>query len=102
KVSNPYQSTTQPSQEQAARPVVELQQKALVALNQNNSPRAISYLQRAIKIQPRNALSWHYLARSYWQNDDFSRCLSMLDRSDSYFPDESLNKANRKLRSQCQ
>ena len=98
---NPYQAVDEPDS-QVSRPVIELQQKALTALHQNQNTLAVGYLQRAIKIQPRNALSWHYLARSYWQQDDFSRCLSMLDRSSSYAPDKALRKANQQLRVECQ
>ncbi|MCP3690090.1 MAG: hypothetical protein GY784_16925, partial [Gammaproteobacteria bacterium] len=44
--------------------VAELHQDAINALAQNNARQAIEFAQRAIKIEPRNALSWHYLAQA--------------------------------------
>jgi len=86
-----------------ARPVAELHDQALTALDDNQFQLAIDYLQRAIKIQPRNAWSWHYLAQSYRQNQQFDQCLAMLDRSFSYSSyDDVLELANDRLRAQCQ
>jgi cytochrome c-type biogenesis protein CcmH/NrfG len=86
-----------------ARPVAELHDQALTALDDNQFQLAIDYLQRAIKIQPRNAWSWHYLAQSYRQNQQFDQCLAMVDRSFSYSSyDDVLELANDRLRAQCQ
>lgn len=83
--------------------VVELQQKAQQALAGENPQLAIDYLERAIKIEPRNAISWHYLAQSYYQQDNFDKCLAMLDRSMSYgnFSDR-FEEAGRNLKKKCQ
>ena len=84
-------------------PVAELQRKALAALNQQNYQQSVEYLQRAIKIEPRNAFSWHYLAETYWQSKNYDRCLDMLNRSISYSTDQDdLDDANATLMSQCQ
>ena len=99
--SNQYQ--TRIDSDQVAGPVSELHHQALAALDHNNFQQAIDYLQRAIKIQPRNAWSWHYLAQSYWRDGQNDRCRSMIERSDSYSSyDELLINANTHLRSKCQ
>ena len=86
-----------------ARPVAELHNQALAALDNNQYQLAIDYLQRAIKIQPRNAWSWHYLGQSYRQNQQFDQCLAMVDRAFSYSSyDDALELANDRLRAQCQ
>ena len=99
--SNRHQSTIESGK--PARPVSELQHQALAALDNNQFQQAIDYLQRAIKIQPRNAWSWHYLAQSYWRNSQPDRCRSMIERSNSYSSyDDLLINANAALRNKCQ
>ncbi|MCP4186257.1 MAG: tetratricopeptide repeat protein [Gammaproteobacteria bacterium] len=84
-------------------PVTELHQNAIYALAQNNTRPAIEYLQRAIKIEPRNALSWHLLAQSYLQDKNYTKCLAMIERSYSYSTAaDDLDEANQVLRDQCQ
>ena len=84
-------------------PVAELHRKAIAALAAENSKQAIEYLQRAIKIEPRNAFSWHYLAQSYWHDKNHEKCLAMIDRSHSYsMPADDLDRANATLKQQCQ
>ncbi len=100
--SNQYQTETQVSQVEA-RPVTELQNQALAAINEDRYQLAINYLQRAIKIQPRNAWSWHYLAISYSRDNQLDRCLAMIERSRSYGAyDDALTNANDGLTEQCQ
>ena len=100
--SNQYQTKVNTDQPEAG-PVFELQNQALAALDQNDFQQAVDYLQRAIKIQPRNAWSWHYLAQSYWRNGQNDQCRSMIERSDSYSSyDELLISANDSLRIKCQ
>lgn len=84
-------------------PVAELQRQAIAALNQQQFDLAIGYLDRAIKIEPRNALSWHYLAQSYWHKKSYRQCLDMLERSFSYSTvEDDLDRANAALKIQCQ
>jgi Tfp pilus assembly protein PilF len=84
-------------------PVAELHRKALSALNQQNYQQSIEYLHRAIKIEPRNAYSWHYLAQTYWRSKDYDRCRDMLNRSISYSSEQdNLDRANATLMSQCE
>ena len=100
--ANRYQSDTEVIQQQA-RPVAELHEQALAAIDDGQYQQAIDYLQRAIKIQPRNAWSWHYLAQTYWHEDQLERCLAMIERSSSYGSyDDVLGGANDRLRAQCQ
>ena len=88
--------------ERSIGPVAELQRKAISAINQNHYPQAVEYLQRAIKIEPRNAFSWHYLAQTYWHTRQYDRCLDMVKRSISYSSKlDDLNRVNAALLSQC-
>ncbi len=100
--SNRYQDDIEVSKVET-RPVTELQNQALAALGEEQFQLAIDYLQRAIKIQPRNAWSWHYLAKTYWRDGQYDRCLAMIERSDSYGVfDDGLMAANDRLKPKCQ
>ena len=89
---------TQPGQSA----VEELQGKARQALEQQAYQQAIDYLQRAIKFEPRNPLSWHYLAETYWRSGDKRRCIEMVERSFSYSSSaDDLEQANQRLMEQC-
>ena len=89
--------------ERSSGPVAELHRKAISAINQNSYPQAVEFLQRAIKIEPRNAFSWHYLAQTYWHSKQYGRCIDMVNRSISYGTrQDNLGRANATLLSQCQ
>ena len=84
-------------------PVAELQRKAIEALNAKQYQQSVAYLERAIKIEPRNAFSWHYLAQTYWFSKDYTRCRDMVNRSISYSSAlDDLDRANGILMSQCE
>jgi tetratricopeptide (TPR) repeat protein len=103
---NRYQRSIEDASSEAeavAAPVIQLQNQALAAINEDEYPLAIDYLQRAIKIQPRNAWSWHYLADIYWRRGEYENCLGMIERSLSYSQnDPAVDDANAALRDQCQ
>ena len=104
-VDNRYQRATvnTASSQAPSRPVVQLQNQALAAINEDQYQLAIDYLQRAIKIQPRDPWSWYYLADIYWRKGQYDRCLAMIDRSSGYaVGDTALADANADLRAQCQ
>ncbi len=83
--------------------VAELQQRAQQALASDDYRQAIEYLQRAIRIEPRNPYSWYYLGETYRASGDYRRCLEMVDRSFSYSEAGSdLDTRNRRLRQICQ
>ena len=83
-------------------PVAELHRLAINASNQKQYDRSVNYLQRAIKIEPRNAHSWYYLAQSYWYKKSFRQCLDMIERSYSYRTvEDDLDSANEMLKTQC-
>ena len=91
----------------ASRPgdsaVAELQQRAREALANDDYRQAIEYLQRAIRIEPRNAYSWYYLGDTYRASGDYGRCLEMVDRSFSYSEAGSdLDARIERLRQICQ
>jgi Tfp pilus assembly protein PilF len=82
--------------------VAQLQESARQALERHDYQQAIEYLQRAIKIEPRNPYSWHYLGETYWQSGDYQRCAEMVERSFSYSEaDDELDILNRRLRTLC-
>ena len=105
-VDNRYQrapENTSSADRATSSPVVQLQNQALAAINEDQYQLAIDTLQRAIKIQPRDPWSWHYLADIYWRKGQYDRCLSMIDRSSGYAAnDAALADANANLRAQCQ
>ena len=99
---NPYQSESDASAGQADA-VEALQRNAVEALELQSYQQAIEYLQRAIRIEPRNPLSWHYLAQTYWHRKDYTRCLEMIERSYSYSSrEDNLDEANDQLKARCQ
>ncbi len=99
---NPYQRPVD-SGESGSEPIRLLHNQALAAINESQYQQASDYLQRAIKIEPRNARSWHYLADVHWRQGELERCLAMIQRSQSYASDdEQLASANRLLMAQCQ
>lgn len=83
--------------------VTRLHNQAMAAINEAQYPLAINYLQRAIKIEPRDAWSWYYLADINWRQGELERCRSMLERSQSYaVNDPQLDDASAMLWAQCQ
>ena len=83
--------------------IAELQARARQALAGGDYRLAIEYLQRAIRIEPRNPHSWHYLGETYRASGDYRRCIEMVDRSFSYSEEGSeLDAPNRRLRQICQ
>ncbi len=99
---NPYQQQSASSAAPGQGAVAELQQQARAALEQGAIAQARDYLQRAIRIEPRNPHSWHYLAQSYRQGGDFARCLQMTERSHSYSRrGDGLDAANQRLKRLC-
>lgn len=71
-------------------------------MNQQQFDQAIQFLQRAIKVEPRNPLNWHYLAQNYWHLNDFNNCRAMIQRAMSYSQfDPDLSRANEALLIQC-
>ena len=102
---NRYQralETPAPASQSSPGPVVQLQNQALAAINEDQYAQATEYLQRAIKIQPRNGWSWYYLADVHQRQGEGERCLSMLQRADAYALGVArLAAANAELRAQC-
>ncbi len=85
----------------AAKALNSLQLKALELMNQKRFQDAIEYLQRAIRIEPREPLNWHYLAQNYWHLNDYKTCRSMIERARAYTEDPDLARANDALFAQC-
>ena len=99
---NPYQEPT-PVRAGDDGPIAELRRQALAALQRRDFADAVEYLERAIRIEPRDPYSWHYLGETYHQSGDPRRCLEMVARAASYAaatPD--LRDANNRLRDRCE
>ena len=97
------QSTSQATSQAIPQAVIQLQNQALAAINEDQYSLATDYLQRAIKIQPRNAWSWHYLADIHWRQGQHDRCIAMIERSEGYAgADKQLDSENVRLREQCE
>ena len=91
-----------PTQQKTGKALNGLQLKALKLMNQQQFQQSQLYLQRAIKVDPRNALNWHYMAQNYWHLKDFAKCREMIKRAEAYSQfDADLQKANRLLLQQC-
>ncbi len=98
---NPYQAPPPPSDD--GGPVAELRRQATAALQQQAFAQAIELLQRAIRIEPRDPYSWHYLAETYHRSGDSARCLEMVARAQSYSAAGSdLQTANQRLQARCE
>lgn len=98
---NRYQRDVE-SGKSVSEPIRQLHNQALAAINESEYQQAIDYLQRAIKIEPRNAWSWHYLADVHWRRGELNQCLAMIERSYSYANyDNRLASANELLEAQC-
>ena len=100
-----YQRQPQNQQQSPAvsKPVQQLHNQALAAINEDRYAEASDYLQRAIRIQPRNGWSWYYLADIDWRQGRYESCRSLLDRADSYASgDAELVGLSAQLRTQCQ
>ncbi len=90
------------SQEKAPKSLNGLQLEALKRMNKLEFQQSIEYLQRAVKVDPRDPLNWHYLAQNYWHLNDFPSCRSMIQRAQSYSQfDQDLIRANETLLKQC-
>ena len=97
------QATSQATSQAIPQAVIQLQNQALAAINEDQYSLATDYLQRAIKIQPRNAWSWHYLADIHWRQGQHERCVAMIERSEGYAgADKQLDSENVRLREQCE
>ena len=105
-LDNRYQRTTDSDADAAAtasQPLQQLHNQALAAINEDQYAQASEYLQRAIRIEPRNGWSWYYLADVHWRQGERERCRSLLQRADAYAQgDARLTAANAELRAQCQ
>ena len=99
---NPYQAPSAPASPRIDDAVLQLQREAVAAFNRGAYQQAIERLQRAIRIAPRNPLSWHYLAQTYWRSGDLARCVDMAQRSQSYGAgDARLESINARLLAHC-
>ena len=84
---NPYERTpqaTESGETVMSKPVQQLHNQALAAINEDQYEQAADYLQRAIRIEPRNGWSWYYLADIHWRQGQYEQCRAMLDRASSY------------------
>ena len=101
--TNRYQQPPPGASAPAPDAVGQLQRDARAALDGAAPERAIDYLQRAIRIEPRNASSWQLLAEAWRQAGDGRRCVEMARRAASYGRgDAAFERDNRRLLDACQ
>lgn len=74
----PYQ------QKRAGRAVELLQKRAKDQLNGKEYIGAVSSLERALRIEPRNALLWHQLAMVRMEQKQFSKAAELASKSNRY------------------
>ena len=98
----PYSEPTRESSPTRQSAVDLLQLEADIALKRQDFPLAIETLQRAIRIEPRNPYSWHYLGLTYLEMGDLLRCRMMAERADGFSAvDDQLRAANQRLLNRC-
>jgi Tfp pilus assembly protein PilF len=101
--TTPYQATDSVDPLPTTSAVVYLQQKAKQANQNNDYSLAINYLQRAIKLEPRNPQNWHLMANNYAAKNEFEPCRQFVLRSISYSKSNTpLEPSNQLLWQQCQ
>lgn len=82
----------------AARPVVSLLAKAKQHENLTQWERAAALLERALRIEPRNAYLWHRLANIRLQQGRYGMAESLAEKSNSLVTeDETLRQRNAEL-----
>ena len=100
--SQPYSEPTREASPARQSAVDLLQREASAALRMEDYALAIETLQRAIRIEPRNAYSWHYLGLTYLEMGDLGRCQAMARRSSGFVSDDNrLADANQRLLQSC-
>lgn len=89
-------------EEKASRALNGLQIKALQLMEDQQYQQSLLFLQRAVKIAPRDPRNWYYMAQNYWHLHNFKQCQAMIERAQAYSQfDDALQKANRTLLQQC-
>jgi Tfp pilus assembly protein PilF len=80
-----------PRQEPAAvsQPVAPLLANARQALGRHDLAGAEGYLERAIRIEPRNGLLWHELAQTKYLQFEYAQTVQLCLRSNSLLPQNS-------------
>lgn len=89
------QPVSLPSRESGVqRATLSLLDEAEQALHAGNVLKAEEYLERAIRIEPRNPRVWHALARSRFQQGRYSQAIQMARKSNSCLPDRATERSN--------
>ena len=82
--------------------VIALADTARSEITRYRYPEAAASLERALRIEPRNARLWHELARVRLAQEDYSQAENLAKRSNSYAADDNaLRRANWKVISEC-
>mgnify|MGYP000060267308 CR=1 FL=1 len=76
------------------RAALTLLDEAEQALHAGDALKAEAYLERAIRIEPQNARVWHALARSKFQQGQYSQAIQMARKSNSCLPDRAMERNN--------
>ncbi len=74
-------------QRSTSRAALSLLEKARAAAREGRLDAAESYLERAIRIEPRNAVLWHYMAKLRLYQGQLDEAAGLAARSNSLDPD---------------
>jgi Tfp pilus assembly protein PilF len=86
------------SQQDAGRAVTSLLAKAYTQVQQKQWERAAAYLERALRIEPRNGYLWHRLARVRMQQGQIELAKNLVQKSNALAGmDEDLKLNNAQL-----
>lgn len=83
-----------PRESGVQRATLLLLDEAEQALQAGNALKAEEYLERAVRIEPRNPRVWHDLARSKFQQGRYPEAVQMARKSNSCLPDRAMEQSN--------
>lgn len=83
-----------PRESGVQRATLSLLDEAEQALHAGNALKAEGYLERAVRIEPRNPRVWHALARSKFQQGQYPQAIQMARKSNSCLPDRATERSN--------
>ena len=82
-------SVTVPEGQSATAPVIALLNDAAAKEQQGEFDTAIVVLERAVRIEPRNAFVWHRLARLHLRQGEYGQAETMAKKSSQLAPDDA-------------
>ena len=84
-------------QQQTSKPVLALIARARTASRQGNLGQARADIERAIRIEPRNPVLWHYLGKLSLQQSRYREAINLALKSNQLAKDNKLRSDNWRL-----